>query len=320
MEEINDETLYSKFIDDLKLQGKTPKTIENYGSCLKDFKNWLHDRGKKFIDVQKKEGLEILREYLKRLKQKNGISPGKQLSYARLKIYFSTLNSFFDFLLIEGIIEANIVLAFRKHYLRTYKNSYVPASRQYITAEEMSRFLKGIYNLQDKTIALLLVKTGIRKGELLTIDVDDVDFERRIITLKERKKRSNCKVVFDEECSRVLKQWLVRREQMAKEGEKSLFLNEYGNRIHHNKPYLAITYWAKRAGLHDPFSHDISKKFGCHCLRHCFSNYLVEGKMYEPFIEWLRGDSPGKAIDVYKHISIEKVREAYDKAMPVFGI
>ena len=127
-------------------------------------------------------------------------------------------------------------------------------------------------------------------------------------------------MLFDEECCRILEQWLERREKIAKPDEPALFLNEYGHRIHKNKAYGAVTYWATRFGIHDPTSTQSKKRFGPHCCRHCFTTYLEEAKMYEPFIEWIRGDGPGKAIDRYKHITLSKVRDAYDKCMPVFGI
>ena len=101
---------------------------------------------------------------------------------------------------------------------------------------------------------------------------------------------------------------------------KKHYLNEYGDRIHKNKAYNAVTYWASRYGINNSSSTHLKDHFSPHNLRHCFTTYLTEATMYEPFIEWLRGDSPSKSIDRYKHITIEKVRDTYDKSMPIFGL
>ncbi len=324
MEKIDDKELFDKFIEDLQIQDKTKKTIENYGSCVKDYLSWLHQQGYISTDVQGRKGNDILREYLTYLRKKQKNGNGETLSHARIKIYFSALNSFYDFLLFEGFIETTNVLAVRRRYLKQYKNGYTLANRQFISVEKMSQFLKGIFNLQDKTLAIVFVKTGVRKGELIAMDVDDIDFEERTITIKNRNLRkredSNCVVLFDEECAQILKLWLQRRETIAKDGEKALFLNEYGHRMNKHGPYNAIVYWAKRAGLHNPNKSKLSDKFGCHCLRHCWTTYLLDNKMFEPYVEWLRGDSPGKSIDKYKHFRVDKVRIEYDKAIPRFGL
>lgn len=322
MEKINDDILYEQFLQTMRIQDKTQKTVENYGSCIKDFMIFLHGNGHVFVDVQGKIGKRLLVEYLEYLKGKKVNGNNKTLSYARIKIYFSALNCFYNYLfIVEELVETNIVLPIRQFYLKSYKNGYKPQTRKAISVEDMSRFLKGIFNLQDKAVAVTFVKTGVRKGELMAMDVDDIDFEMRVITVKERfKKRTNCEVIFDDECARVLNLWLQRREKLVKPGEKALFLNEYGHRIHKNKAYNAITYWATRYGFHNPISTKLKDHFGPHNLRHCFTTYLSEAKMYEPFIEWLRGDSEGKAIGRYKHLTTEKVRDAYDKAMPIFGL
>jgi integrase len=322
MEGVDDELLYEEFIEDMKVQGKTKKTIQNYGSCLKEFLNWLHDKKHVSTDVQGKVGKRLLIEYLKHLREKKVNGSDKLLSFARIKIYFSALNCYYDFLIVtKELLDNNIVLPIRRRYLKPYKNGYKPAERKFINVDEMRRFIKSIFNLQDRVIVAVFVKTGIRQGELIAIDFDDVDLEERTIILKDIfRKRTNLIVVFDEECKNLLQQWMQRREILAEPGVKSLFLNEYGGKIYKNKVYNLVTYWAKRYGIHNASSPHLKDHFSPHNLRHCFVTYLSEAQMYEPFINWLRGDSPGKAIDYYKHIRLEKIRDAYDKAMPIFGL
>jgi len=55
----------------------------------------------------------------------------------------------------------------------------------------MSRLVNSILDPRDKAIVLLLAKTGMRRGELLRIDVDDINWEDCSINLKPTPKRSN---------------------------------------------------------------------------------------------------------------------------------
>jgi integrase/recombinase XerD len=322
MAALSDEQLYDRFLEDLDCKGDTKSTIQNYGSSLKDFMSFIHKKDTKFTDIQGKKGKDILVDYLNYLRKKPINGNGKNLQLNSIKKYFSALNTFYDYLFIrEELVDTNIVLPIRKYYLKQYKNGYTPEIRKIISVEEMRTFLKGIFNLQDKTICVVFVKTGVRRGELMAMDTDDVDLDARTITVKRTfHKRSNCIVIFDEECKRILQVWLKRRETLAKEGETALFLNEYGHRIHKNKAYTAVTYWSKRMGYHNTNSSKLSDHFTPHNLRHCWTTYLSNAKMYEPWIQWLRGDAVTKAIDIYKHPTIEKIRDAYDISMPVFGL
>jgi integrase/recombinase XerD len=65
---------------------------------------------------------------------------------------------------------------------------------------------------RDRAIAILLAKTGVRRGELLRL-VDDINWEEYSITLKLTSKRSNRTVFFDDECAITLR-WPKIREKL----------------------------------------------------------------------------------------------------------
>jgi len=68
------------------------------------------------------------------------------------------------------------------------------------------------FSTRDKAIILLLLKTGIRLGELTALDVSDVDMEGMTILLKAARKRSNRIVFFDSEAQAALRRWLSFRK------------------------------------------------------------------------------------------------------------
>jgi len=320
--QITDKRLLFDFVEDCKLRNMTQKTVENYKSATKIFSNYLHEKQLKLLTVDGVENKDILEDFYRYLTQE------RQVSHARVKIYFSALNCLYDYLEYKGFIKKNIVLIVRRRYVRQYKNGYVPAKRKIIDVDEMANFLNSIMSLRDKAIALLFVKTGLRRGELIAIDVEDIDFVKKTITLKPIfHKRSNRTVFFDEECENILKQWYRRRGYIAKPNEKALFVNDFGLRLKRTGVYESVVKWAKRyyeAGKKMPLFNEDSDRledhFSCHNLRHCFTTYLRRNGMPREFIMELRGDKRTSAMDIYYHIDREELRKSYLANIPQLGI
>jgi integrase len=98
---------------------------------------------------------------------------------------------------------------------------------------------------------LFLAKTGIRRGELVRFDVDDINWEDCSINLKPTPKRSNRIVLFDEECVVALKRLLKVREKL-KPKTKALFISyQTLERLSRNGVWNAVVKYAKRLGFHN---------------------------------------------------------------------
>jgi integrase/recombinase XerD len=317
-----DQTIIMNFLADLDLQGSTKKTIENYRSCVRIYVQWLHKQDLNILSVADNNNKAILEEFLRYLRYERTTDKGHPITFSRIKVFFSALNSLYEYLQYNNKIKKNIVLTVRKRYLKQFKNGYVPAVRKVINVREMSGFLNSISNPQAKAINILFVKTGLRRDELRMIDVDNVDYEDMSIMIKSRqfKKRSNPLVFFDHETKKVLQYWLKHRNYIAKTNEKALFVGTYGGRISKNATYDAVTDWAKRYGLFDSSSDRLEDHFSCHNYRHQFTTFLNRGGMPREYIQELRGDKHSDIIDIYNHIDRDDLKREYLAAMPKFNI
>jgi len=85
-----------------------------------------------------------------------------------------------DYLVFEGNTDKNIVLPFRKRYLKMYKNDSEDPQRKLLSVEKMSKLVNSILDPRDKAIAVVLAKTGVRRGELLKMDVSRVTVDDMI--------------------------------------------------------------------------------------------------------------------------------------------
>lgn len=297
------------FLEDCRLRRLADSTIEGYKSSLGIISRLLAEKDMSILELDRKALTEILR-YL--------VNQG--YVYNTFVQYFSALSGFCDYLVWEGVTKTNPVIPFRKRYIRKYKNDH-NTERKLITVEEMATLINSIINPRDKAIVTVLSKTGIRRGELIGIDIDDIDWVEQSIQLKPRPKRSNCTVFFDDECARVLRRWIKAREGYSVEREcKSLFVNERGRRLQRHGVSDAVTKHAIRVGLHDPSSKRVEDHFTPHCCRHWFTTNLRRNGMRRELIKELRGDARREAMDIYDHIDKKELKRAYLAAIPVLGI
>jgi len=302
-------SLIRGFVNDCKLKGMTGESIRRYISSVRIFLKFLADKNLMIRDVD----LHVLRDFLQHI-----VDGGAKRK--TIENYFSALSSFYDYLTFEGIVDRNIVLPFRRRYLRRYKSEPEDPQRRLLSVEEMSRLVNSIMDPRDKAIAVLLAKTGVRRGELLRIDIDDINWEDYSITLKPTPKRSNRVVFFDEECAVALRRWLKVRERLNPP-TKALFISYQSlNRLDRNGLYTAIVKYAKRLGYHNPNSPRLEDHFGPHCFRHWFTTWLIRNGMPREYVKELRGDRRREAIDIYHHIDREELRRAYLAYIPKLGI
>src|SRR5260370_37117589 len=125
----------------------------------------------------------------------------------------------YEFLVFEEHIQTNPVPYVRKRSIRRYKedtDADDESPRKLISIEQMSLLISSILDTRDKAISLLLAKTGVRRGELIAMDITDINWTDQSITLKRKqfKKRSNKTVFFDDETARNLKGWTHQRSKL----------------------------------------------------------------------------------------------------------
>ena len=307
---ISPEELLKRFAEDCRLRGMTDESIRRYKSSLRIFLKFLEQKEASLDSVD----IEVLRDFLRYLRFE------RKAKEKTLENYFSALSAFYDYLAFEGLVSSNVILPFRKRYLRRYKNDFDDPQRRLLSVEEMSRLVNSIMDPRDKAMAVLLAKTGIRRGELIRLDVDDINWEDYSIMLKPTPKRSNRVVFFDDECAIVLKRWLRVRQKLNPK-TKALFISYNTlDRLSRNGVWNAIVKYAKRLGFHNPKSPRLEDHFGPHCFRHWFTTWLLRNGMPREYVKELRGDKRREAIDIYHHIDKEELRKAYLACIPKLGI
>lgn len=176
-------------------------------------------------------------------------------------------------------------------------------------ADEPGGSPPGPLELRDAAILELLYATGMRVGELCGLDLDDLDFDRRVVRVfgKGRKERS---IPFGQPAAEALRTWLGRgRPEVVRDGAgPALFLGARGRRIDQR---------VVREVVHRRVAEvEGAPDIGPHGLRHSAATHLLEGGADLRTVQEVLGHASLATTQIYTHVSTDRLRAAYRQAHP----
>lgn len=181
--------------------------------------------------------------------------------------------------------------------------------RQLLDVTTTSLVDDGARGLRDLAILELLYATGIRVGELVGLDVDDLDRGRRVVRVfgKGRKERS---VPYGLPASDALETWLSqgRPELRSDATGAAVFIGVRGGRLDQR---------AARRIVHERLAAaDGVPDIGPHGLRHSAATHLLEGGADLRSVQEILGHASLGTTQIYTHVSNDRLRQAYRLAHP----
>ena len=174
-----------------------------------------------------------------------------------------------------------------------------------IAAGDVRQLLSVITRVRDWALLLVLLRTGMRIGELLNTKVCDVDIAEHKIMVYQAPKTSVGRVVyFSNDAKRALEAWLEERNP-----DTEYLFYGYGGRIMSYGGARAIFLkYLKKAGLAD-------KGYTIHCLRHTFASELLNAGMRLECLQKLLGHTSAEITRRYARLTDKTREEEYFKAM-----
>ena len=162
---------------------------------------------------------------------------------------------------------------------------------------------------RDRAMLELLYASGVRVGELVSLDLEDIDLEQSFVRCfgKGSKERM---IPIHQQAEAALRTYLVEgRPRLAKNGVgQALFLSQSGKRLSRQGFWLILKGLAGRAG--------IQRKVTPHTLRHSFATHLLRGGAPLRHVQELLGHASITTTQVYTHLTSEHVRSEYEKSHP----
>jgi integrase/recombinase XerC len=164
-------------------------------------------------------------------------------------------------------------------------------------------------HLRDRAALELLYGTGIRVGELVGLDVDDVDLDTRVVRVVGKGDRER-RVPFGVPARDAVQDWLRNgRPRLARAGSgPALLLGRRGRRVDQRQVREAV----HRLLEHVPDAPDL----GPHGLRHTAATHLLEGGADLRMVQELLGHASLATTQIYTHVSVDRLKRSYAQAHP----
>lgn len=167
----------------------------------------------------------------------------------------------------------------------------------------------GPIGLRDLAVIELLWATGVRVGELVGVDIDDVDSSRRVLRVLGKGSKERM-VPYGVPAADALAGWLERgRPELAVRGSgPALFVGARGGRV--DARVVRRIVHERVAAVPD------APDIGPHGLRHTAATHLLEGGADLRSVQELLGHASLGTTQIYTHVSADRLRAAFTQAHP----
>nr|WP_317199538.1 tyrosine recombinase XerC [uncultured Psychrobacter sp.] len=162
--------------------------------------------------------------------------------------------------------------------------------------------------LRDKAMFELLYSSGLRVGELVALNMTDIDLSdlRVRVTGKGNKTRL---VPIGAKASDAIRRYLPHRNLWVEQVDSALFISEkLGTRLSTRAVQQRLKVAALRAG--------IAQNMYPHLLRHCFASHMLSGSGDLRAVQEMLGHSDISTTQIYTHVDFAKLTQVYDRAHP----
>jgi site-specific recombinase XerD len=166
--------------------------------------------------------------------------------------------------------------------------------------------------LRDRALFELAYGSGLRAEELVTLDVDSLDFDAETVRVEGKGGKTRI-VPVGEHARQALERYLAAgRPALEGPGEPALLLSKSGHRLSTSDVRRRLRLWARRAARGAPALVDAHP----HALRHSFATHLLEGGADLRSIQELLGHATISTTQVYTRVESRRLRSAYARAHP----
>jgi len=265
-------------------------TIRSSFGALVPFVQFIKEKGKASIEEVDKKDLEAFVEH----------EQDRAMKLTTVRTRLAALKAFLRFMIDNGVMREEVF----PWKLKIKMPETLPRA---MDPDDVDRLLSVEAKVRDRAMILVLLRTGMRIGELLKTRVTDVDMEEQKILIYEGEKNLRGRVVyFSNDAKDALKAWFKKRNRRI----ELLFYGYKGTALSYVAARIMFIKYLDKAGL----SH---KGYTLHCLRHTYATELLNARMPLECLEKLMGHSRLEVTRRYARLTDKTKEEEYFKAMAV---
>jgi len=292
-----------EFVDWLKVKNYSPQTVDMRMRCLHHFLDWAEEREIKEIDNL---CVELIERYGKHLLHARD-SKGNPFTALNRYVYLTALAQFCRWLVRQDFLwnDPAAKIVYPKIIKGLPKN--VPGHKQ--IEEILSKpDIETPIGLRDRAIMETLYSTGMRRSEVVSLTVQDVDRQNGLICIRHGKGGKMRIVPLGERARQWIEKYLleVRSDWAQDEKENTLFIGSSGKSIGIVQTTCMVHNYVKKCGLSG----------SCHIFRHAMATQMLDHGANLRHIQEILGHESICTTEIYTHIGIEKIKEVYQKSHP----
>ncbi len=176
-----------------------------------------------------------------------------------------------------------------------------------IEPENIKALFAVIDHVRDRAMFLMLLRTGMRIGELLDLKIPEVNLEeKKVIIYEAQKTRVGRVVYFSDDAKKALGFWLKARDPK----KEFVFYGQGRNRLGYTGAQLRFGKYIEAASLS-------AKGYTIHCLRHTFASELLNAGMRLECLQALLGHTSLEVTRRYARLTDRTREEEYFRAMAI---
>lgn len=293
---------------------KRPSTHRTHLSNLRDFSRWLDEQDAELTELRALD----LEEYFIGLMDEDYAPNTIASRYESVRALFDRLSGRF-----EAIEENPFDDLERKEFVEKNTKKYSSTDIVYVTPDEKEAMCEHVPEptLRNELIIRLMWQTGIRKVELINIELDDLDRDNRSIEVWSNKSKEYRTVFYQPSLDLLMDQWLDgghRDSYMPAPSSPYLFLTERSEQLHQSTVTDKVVKPAAReAGIQEVMYEDKSgsKRYRItpHALRHGHAVNALKSDIDVRRVQQHLGHSSLEITMDYLQFIDEDVKEAYNR-------
>ncbi len=268
--------MFDAMLDEMRLRNFSVKTMKVYLFYNQDFLRWVQKRSQDVVEAD-------IRRYLLEYICNGRSSSTVNLAHNALLFYYNTVmkRRFYS-------------LPFQK---REQKVRVVPSRN------EIEKLIGVMCNVKHKLVISMLYATGVRCSELIAIRVSDIDFERRLLLVRQGKGKKDRYTILSHSVLGLVREYLNIR---VRKGSLYLFDTASGH-ISSATVEKVVANAVSSCGL--------MKNITPHCLRHAFATHHMRAGTQIEYIQKMLGHKDIRTTQIYERIDtldLEGLRSPQD--------
>lgn len=190
------------------------------------------------------------------------------------------------------------------------------ATHEDILDEDKIRQIISHSSIKLQAVVLTMCSSGMRPGEVVSIDKNDMDMETNRVWIRDTKTGEARYTFISKEANQSIEEWLKVRDKYILTAKKRHFTEEIDDSKLFPFSYrLVLDMWTqalRKSGLHNVDSHTNRITLRPHACRKFFSSQLSKTNIGDSFIELLMGHEDGVK-SVYKKFTEKDVYDKYEE-------